>query len=222
MDTLLFQWRWQVVARIALANLDTSGMVTPIDTSLTGIFTDSRDKQPYKYVKLQSQTWMAQNLNYQSAGADSGWCYGNISANCDTYGRLYTWSAVMAGAASSTSNPSGVRGICPFGWHVPSDAEWTTLMGFTGGPGYAGAQLKSKTGWSPNDNGLDLYGFTGLPGGFRGYAETFGGLGNGGDFWSATENASNAWWRSLDANYPNMSRMDKDKIFGFSLRCVED
>ncbi len=83
----------------------------------TGTFTDSRDGQEYEWVKIGDQVWMAENLNY--AQHDEG--------NSGRYGRLYDWAAVMQGENSSNNNPSGVQGVCPDGWHVPSDEEWKEL-----------------------------------------------------------------------------------------------
>ncbi|MDR2728373.1 MAG: hypothetical protein LBB56_04515, partial [Chitinispirillales bacterium] len=110
-------------------------------------FTDTRNSQTYKTVKIGNQTWMAENLNYAGSGGNTGVCYNSSSDNCSKYGRLYTWAEVMNGASSSLLNPSGVQGVCPVGWHVPSDAEWTILTDFVGGDLTAGTKLKSKTGW---------------------------------------------------------------------------
>ncbi|MDR1759608.1 MAG: hypothetical protein LBR60_03670 [Fibrobacter sp.] len=121
----------------------------------SGVFIDTRDNKSYKYTEIGTQTWMSENLNYVPETGNS-WCYGADSANCDTYGRLYDWDTAMEGAASSAANPSGVQGICPDGWHLPSHAEWSALGTFVG---YNGTALKSKTGW----DGTDDYGFDALP-----------------------------------------------------------
>jgi len=174
---------------------------------------DSRDGKTYKTVVIGTKTWMAENLNYDVPNAGMGSkCYGEGAkmkvgtpgggqtdytylesewlAACAKYGRLYDWNTVMAGAASSSKNPSGVRGICPTGWHVPSDAEWAELADTAGDfictspdistcyNGYrAGIKLKAKSGWSSYDyygdgssvesgNGTDDFGFAALPGGY--------------------------------------------------------
>src|SRR5215469_10890371 len=86
-----------------------------------GSFTDSRDSKTYRTVVIGTQTWMAENLNYNATGSK---CYNDSTQYCDLYGRLYDWTTAMAGVSSSSANPSGVLGICPVGWHLPSDAEW--------------------------------------------------------------------------------------------------
>jgi len=175
--------------------------------------TDSRDGKKYKTVVIGTKTWMAENLNYDVPNAGMGSkCYGEggaikvgtpsggqedyryvekeWKAACDKYGRLYDWTTVMAGSASSNKNPSGVRGICPEGWHVPSDDEWAELVDYVGdfictSPDIstcynsykAGIKLKAKSGWSSYDyygdgshvesgNGTDEFGFAALPGGY--------------------------------------------------------
>jgi len=88
--------------------------------------TDARDNNVYPTVQIGSQCWMAANLNYsQETGME--WCYDDDIANCEIYGKLYNWDAAMQGESGSTTEPSGVRGICPEGWHLPSHHEWTTL-----------------------------------------------------------------------------------------------
>ncbi|MFI4955126.1 MAG: FISUMP domain-containing protein, partial [Gammaproteobacteria bacterium] len=98
--------------------------------SCGGPLVDMRDGKQYKTVCIGNQTWMAENLNYDASGSV---CYNNDPANCAIYGRLYDWNTIMQGALSSTSVPSGVQGVCPKGWHVPSKAEFDTLMMFLGG-----------------------------------------------------------------------------------------
>ncbi len=197
----------------------------------TGSFRDLRDGQVYRTVKIGTQTWMAQNLNFKPTGLDSGWCYDNKSENCFTYGRLYNWSAVMAGESSSTKNPSGVQGICPKNWHVPSDAEWTTLVNqvetnLQVGSGYGGTGLKSTSGWLPDGttpgSGTDLVGFHALPGGsYNG--ESFNTFGTNAFFWTATvDEASNAWYLELNNLYPSVYHYGNFQTYGFSLRCLAD
>jgi uncharacterized protein (TIGR02145 family) len=132
---------------------------------------DARDNQTYRIVTIGSQTWMAENLKYLpsvvrprtgSKTTPHYYVYGydgtnvtdaKATANYNTYGVLYNWPAAMNGTASSTTNPSGVQGVCPDGWHLPSDAEWTELTDYLGGAIDAGGKLKETgtTHWnSPN------------------------------------------------------------------------
>jgi len=126
-------------------------------TGTKGTFVDSRDNKPYKWVKIGSQTWMAENLNYDIS--DNG-SYNNscINDDCTTYGRLYDMTTVVpgltncwGGEVNCISNP-----ICPDGWHLPSDDEWTKLTEFVGSN--AGTKLKAK-----DYNGTDDYGFAAIP-----------------------------------------------------------
>ncbi len=188
---------------------------------------DARDGSIYNTVQIGNQCWMSENLNYNQSAFGGDWCYGNNSANCDTYGRLYTWAAVMQGASSSNTNPSGVQGVCPGGWHVPSDAEWTELTTYVGNNGHSGTEgtaLKSTSGWNYGGNGTDNFGFTGLPGGDR-FEDTgsFNSIGDFGNWWSSRESSSsNAWIRYLYYNNGNVSESHSNKQNGFSVRCLRD
>lgn len=129
----------------------------------SGSFTDSRDGKTYKTVCIGSQVWMAENLNYNASGSK---CYQNDTNNCNTYGKLYNWNTAMDGSGSSSSNPSGVRGICPQGWHLPSSSEWNELIAFLGGTHVAGGKMKATNLWlSPNTGATNSSGFTALPSG---------------------------------------------------------
>jgi len=189
-----------------------------------GYLVDNRDGQLYRIVQIGTQTWMAQNLNY---AVDSSWCPGGVASNCATYGRLYTWSAAMAGSSSSASIPSGVQGICPSGWHVPSDAEWTKLTDTTLSSATASNVLvanRTNTLWSNSlgtNTGTDAYGFTVLPAG-NNYMMSYD-LGNAAYFWSSSEyGASNAWCRVFRSGYAKVERYNDLKSIGFSLRCLEN
>jgi uncharacterized protein (TIGR02145 family) len=190
---------------------------------------DSRDANSYQTVQIGTQCWMKANLNYASANS---WCYQDNSSYCNTYGRLYTWDAASGGTTSS-ANPSGVQGVCPTGWHLPSDAEWKQLemeLGMTqvqadatGGRGTdQGNQLKSTTLWTAGGSATNSSGFTALPGGLRNTSGTFGHLGNIGRWWSATEDGSNAWHRDLYFVNATVSRYTDDKGIGYAVRCLRD
>jgi len=171
-------------------------------------FCDTRESKLYKYVEIGSQIWMAENLNYNAIGSK---CYGDNSGGdsqnrCGTYGRLYDWNTANA--------------VCPTGWHLPSDEEWTALTDFAGGESTAGTKLKSKTGWSTN-NGTDEFGFSALPGG--NFTGGFGNVGNYGFWWSATEsNSGDAWGRTMRYDYSNVIRDNFMKPAQYSVRCVKD
>ena len=205
---------------------------------------DARDNQTYRIITIGSQTWMAENLKYLPSVVGPGtgskttphyYVYGyngtnvtdaKATANYNTYGVLYNWPAAMNGAASSTTNPSGVQGVCPDGWHLPSDAEWTELTDYLGGESVAGGKLKETgtTHWaSPNAGATNETGFTALPGGFRHYDGDFYGIGNYGNWWSSTENNTlYAYNRLLYYNYYGLNNFDNSKMIGFSVRCVRD
>ncbi len=128
--------------------------------SCSDTLTDSRDQQKYATVCIGEQVWMAENLNWAGAGV----CFNSASSYCNTYGRLYTWDEVT-GDTASTANPSGVKGICPVGWHVPSLAEWQTLITHAGGEFVAGDKLRANSSLWSNGGGTDDFGFAALPGG---------------------------------------------------------
>ncbi|MCL2220142.1 MAG: InlB B-repeat-containing protein [Chitinispirillia bacterium] len=197
----------------------------------SGTFVDGRDSKSYKWVKIGTQTWMAENLNYNVSGSV---CYNNSSSNCDIYGRLYDWATVMGIDAAYNDiwwygGDINHQGICPAGWHVPSDDEWETLVKYVDPnasgdySNNAGTKLKSTTGWSGGGNGTDDHGFSALPGGNR-WGGSFDNAGSGGYWWSATEyGASNAWFRDIYGYYDLVNRGNySNKTDLFSLRCVRD
>ncbi|NLX28776.1 MAG: hypothetical protein GXY59_07385 [Bacteroidales bacterium] len=206
-------------------------------------FTDSRDENHYGAVKIGHQIWMAENLKYlpfvvgpDSASSTSPFYYvygydstsvaeAKTTAEYTTYGVLYNWAAAMDGAKSGSGNPSGVQGVCPVGWHLPSVAEWLELIDFLGGQLIAGDMLKESgtAHWiSPNLNATNETGFSGLPGGHR-EVGTFSNMGKYGSFWTATEaNASRAWFRCLHNYDGNFGTDNYLKEFGYSIRCIRD
>ena len=219
--------------------------VSSSGASASGTFTDARDGQIYKYVTIGTQTWMAQNLNYRkSAGSTDtvGVCYNYADSNCTTYGRLYTWAEAMGLASmynGKTWAGSDVKhqGLCPTGWHVPSDVEWRILevsvgmdsatAATTGWRGTTeGTKLKANSSlWSTNA-GTDTYGFSVLPGGYDIYSGSFLNLGSYAYFWSASEyDATRAWHRNFGngfvLRYGDDPEGYDDKVGGFSLRCIE-
>jgi len=199
---------------------------------ITGTVADI-DGNSYQTIKIGNQWWMAANLkvthyrngnaipNITNATTWSGlttgaYCeYNNDINNVATYGRLYNWYAVADG-----------RNIAPMGWHVPTDAEWQTLVDYLGGDAVAGGKMKEAgtTHWlSPNTGATNESGFSGLPGGYRQQNGTYRDIGYHAYFWSSTENYSNcAWYRGLDYGNSEVYRYGYLEGCGFSVRCVRD
>ena len=206
--------------------------ITCPNIEVIGILNDSRDNnKQYRIVKIGNQTWMAENLNYNTTGSK---CYGDNSGNdsqnrCGTYGRLYNWATAMGLAASCNSSSCSSQiqlprqGICPSGWHIPSDTEWSTLESAVGGSSTAGTKLKAKSGWNSNGNGTDDFGFSALPGGYGISSGSFGNVGNYGRWWSATEDdASYAYGRYMYYSSAYVYRYNNLKSYLYSVRCVQD
>jgi uncharacterized protein (TIGR02145 family) len=211
------------------------------------------DGNIYSTVRIGSQVWMGGNLKttkYRNgdligtttpatlnisveASPKYQWAYDGNESNVATYGRLYTWYAV-----------TDSRNVCPLGWHLPSDAEWTTLENFliANGFNYDGTTTGNKyakalastilwasdvvTGTVGHTDYLgkrNATGFTALPGGYRNYIGAFIIIGNSGLWWSATENdAMGAWVRILSYHDSSVTRGASNKKYGFSVRCVRD
>ena len=179
---------------------------------------DPRDGKSYRTVIIYDQTWMAENLNYQTSNSK---CYDNNASNCAKYGRLYNWD--------------DANKACPAGFHLPTDDEWTALENSVGGKSTAGTKLKSTAGWNPywdrDGNGTDDYGWSALPGGSGTARGDFYNAGSYGHWWSATEiNASNArspYIHYLNDMYWGYGRVEWDdhyytKTHLHSVRCVAD
>ncbi len=217
------------------------GYVDPL-TVVKGTMTDERDGQTYKTVKIGTQTWMAENLNYAFTGVpynndgvtsdSTSWCYDNDPANCAKYGRLYTWAAAMDSVGTwsangkgcgygSTCSPTGtVRGVCPEGWHLPTRTEWYTLFTAVGGSSTAGKMLKSTSGWNSSGNGTDAYSFAALPVGYYNDGNYYN-EGYHAYFWSSTEYNRNFAYNM--GSYYNYDATDFNYVYlGFSVRCAKD
>jgi uncharacterized protein (TIGR02145 family) len=165
---------------------------------------------------------------------DAGWealttCaysdYSNTSGNSTTYGRLYNWYVVDNNAVTKMASNGG-KNVCPTSWHVPSDAEWTTLITFLGGYYVAGGKLKEigLTHWlTPNTGATNETGFTALPGGYRYSFGTYENIGKGGYWWSSTEySTTGAFYRDVYYSYSNVFSNSVSKQSGFSVRCIRD
>ena len=178
----------------------------------------------YSTVQIGDQCWFAENLRTTtylngdaiprnlSNGDWSSTTSGAMAFYIDgpAYGGLYNWYAV-----------DDVRGICPSGWHVPTDGEWTVMTNFLGGEIVAGGQMKATYGWGGGGNGTNSSGFSGLPGGYRNDLGGFGDAGYNGDWWSSSPSGSDAWFRYLDVS-EDVIRYDVSQRDGFSVRCVRD
>ena len=212
------------------------------DTATT--FTDKRDGQVYRIVRVGGQTWFAENLNYAAEGSK---CYGEdgrvwvsrykittistaeVEANCAKYGRLYDWATALK--------------ACPAGYRLASDEEWTALVDYAGGKETAGTKLKSAVGWNEDGNGTNDFGWSALPGGFGYGCSPLPGIavvelyrsinedvefdydyaGNFGFWWSATEyDADAAWSRLMYYDFEFVDRGDSYKTRLYSVRCVQN
>lgn len=217
-----------------------------------GEFTDARDGQVYKTIKIGTQTWMAENLNYRYVGVkykyygytsdSTSWCYDNDPSKCATYGRLYTWAAAMDSAGfvdpsgagkgcgygvycDAASSATKVRGVCPSGWHLPSDAEWSDLNEAVGGTSSAGQKLKANTSLWNGKTGTDDYGFSVLPAGDRNFYGDFLDRGDYANFWSSTgcvDGGYFAWNQYFYYDRDDARQNCGYKSLGFSVRCLKD
>ena len=200
------------------------------------------DGNVYQTVQIGDQLWMKENLKvthyrngdeiptghnqeewnsltidqYNGIGTGAYTFYNNDTSYFNIYGNLYNWYAAM-----------DERGICPEGWHVPSDDEYTVLTDFLGGESVAGGKMKEVgfEHWnSPNTGATNESGFTGLPAGYRYYVDgSYNYMGNYGYFWSSSEYYSDyAWYRLLNYSYSTVARSDSNKRTGFSVRCLGD
>jgi uncharacterized protein (TIGR02145 family) len=164
------------------------------------------DNGKFKTVRIGNQIWMAENLN-----VDVGYsaCYSNLDDNCEKYGRLYDWVTALT--------------ACPEGWHLPSYAEWQTLIKKMGGKDVASKKLKALTGWDEGGNGSNSKNFSALPGGL-GYSNAiFYSAGTSGNWWTSTEqNQSNAYYINMFYQTSDIYESDGNKLSLFSVRCVKN
>ena len=190
--------------------------------SRSGTFTDKRDGKVYKTIKIGDQTWMAENLAYK---IDNNGCfaYDNNENNVATYGFLYNFKTA--------------KKVCPIGWHLPSNVEWTKLIDYLGGVELAGGKLKSFTGWNnPNTGANNESGFNAIPSGKCNtfvrvdednhkfyYEYSFYEISNHGYWWSSIVNSTNSVWVwSLFYNTSIVYKECYEEDNGFSVRCVRD
>ncbi|HEY5590140.1 MAG TPA: fibrobacter succinogenes major paralogous domain-containing protein [Paludibacter sp.] len=188
----------------------------------TSTFTDSRDGKIYKSIKIGNQTWMAENLNFETASGSC--CYNNDTANCTSYGRLYNYKTALI--------------CCPSGWHLPSEAEWKELEkylgitndaelnydGLRGQSANAGGKLKSKDGWGTTNIGAtNEVGFNAIPGGFKSYWGNFGYIGQGAGFWSQSNKfAHGSYAHALMSEHNGIILANNSEDDFYSVRCIMD
>lgn len=180
-----------------------------------GTFTDPRDGKTYKTIELGTQTWMAQNLNYDTAGGS--WVYDDKASNAVIYGRLYNWETACK--------------VCPDGWRLPSHDDWDIMIDYFGGDETAGGPLK-ETGtdhWrSPNTGATNISGFIALPGGLhsdQSYPTSYYGLEIYGNFWTSTTSPyddTEGIYKQLICESTQVWNMTDDKVYGYSVRCVKN
>jgi len=199
--------------------------------STKGTFVDPRDGQEYKWVRIGNQVWMAENLNIgeminvQETQAENGkfekYCYDNDPENCKIYGGLYLWNEMM-----QYVKIEGIKGICPNGWHIPTDNEWDQLVNYLGGENIAGGKMK-ETGtlhWKhPNDGATNESGFTGLGGGARVlYPDPDWGTFNDFRYFTYFSSSTGLWQRRIVYAHPRVLRVEGFWTGGFSVRCIKN
>jgi len=185
--------------------------------------------ETYPTVVVGTQTWFARNLNVTHRTGMS-WCFKGVESNCAVHGRLYTWAAATNGQPSSSGDPSGIQGLCPVGWHLPSASEWSNLHSAAVSMGKSGAVLKAASSLWEGIAGVDSLGFAALPSG--NYSAKYGwrDFGSAAQFWTTTEGYPNTFTeepqyysyalvseREELTQYNNCARTD-----GYSIRCVKD
>jgi uncharacterized protein (TIGR02145 family) len=180
--------------------------------------------EDYEAVLIGTQVWMARNLNFNATGSV---CYDNTPSRCTTFGRLYDWATALGldPICNSSNCASQVQakhqGICPSGWHLPSDAEWTALTNYVGSP--AVTKLKAVSRWYGTDNGTDDFGFSALPGGHGNSDGDFSAVSINGHWWSAKEEfASSAWHLGMSGYHSGVESGGYGKSRYLSVRCVKD
>ena len=201
---------------------------------------DSRDGQTYRTTKIGDQVWMAENLNYKTAGS---FCYHDSTQYCEKLGRFYTWGSAMDSIGAFSANSKGcgsgtscfptypVRGVCPAGFHLPTLEEWKTLVATAGG-GYAAASklVSAKrlgTGFNWVDEGSDDYGFSAYPSCNMMYDGRSGFCNPPVNYWSSIESSIGGVYHmnlrnSSDYNGRGVGFSSIEKYFAFTIRCVKD
>lgn len=208
--------------------------ISPFNPDITyGTLEDDRDGHVYKTVEIGSQTWMAENLNYIPDQHDSSSCFKGDSLYCEVYGRLYTWASAIGKDESDCGKGldceyDRIQGVCPDGWHLPSEAEFDTLVAFVGGYAFGGTKLKSARRWRAMGYGTDDVGFSAIPAGFKiawGSSTADGdySLGDETQIWSSTQaSTTNVFMLHLTQNETEAIRLQGLKDELSSVRCLKD
>jgi uncharacterized protein (TIGR02145 family) len=231
-----------VTGNSAMSNTITM-IVNSVTAPCTGIPTILYEGKTYNTLQIGNQCWLKENLNAGtmiSGSSDQSdnsilekYCYNNLESNCDMYGGLYQWAEAVQyynGATNVTSwNPVPSReitGICPSGWHLPSDGDWNSLIATLGGVEAAGGKMKESglLHWvSPNTGASNISGFTSLPGGYRFTSGTFHSSGYSARSWASNEfSGSASWFEQLVYNDDNIVANNISKLYGHSVRCLKD
>ena len=215
-------------AMLSLSSAGCNPLPPPDPNPVLGEMTDVRDGQLYQTVTLGDQTWLAQDLNYET---DNSWCYEDDPANCEMYGRLYAWEAALT--------------ACPDGWHLARDEEWSTLIKhldpqadpsnveeskWAGGMLKATGTINDDTGlWNwPNVGATNSSKFSALPGGARFDDGSYAVMGRHAIYWTSTENNDyKVWFRVLDYGLRSIYRAEEGQWemtrgTGISVRCIMD
>jgi len=234
-DTMYVMKNGVVTNRQSLQPPDVDSIIFYKPQAATPTTVADADGNLYQTVTIGTQTWMSENLkttkykdgtSIQFVNDSAAWSHLSTPGYCwynneesgygNTYGGLYNWYVVETG------------NLCPTGWHVPTDAEWSTLTDHIGGESVAGGKLKESgtTHWiSPNTGATNETGFTALPGGHRSRNGIFDGIGNYGGWWSsAKDGPDKAFGRVMGYDYIHIIGGSYDLGFqgGFSIRCLQD
>ena len=200
-------------------------------------FCDIRDTTVYKWVKIGSQIWMAENLNYVykvNGATYRNYCYNDSAQYCAKYGRLYTWAVAMDTAVTGCgykkncdASAGRVQGICPDGWHLPDSTEIEDLFTAVGGKSTAGTMLKTTEGWYNNGNGADAYGFSALPSGSMllgsGTIGSFSSESKQTFMWSSkASNTDYSWYLNFTFASTAGYLTNNSKKYAFPVRCVKN
>jgi uncharacterized protein (TIGR02145 family) len=216
-------------ADMAFYTTDTTKVVINFNPDLTYDSITDAEGNEYKTIQIGTQTWTAENLRSTKLNDDTsipfvpdgsawaslttpGYCWFNNDSV--GYGAIYNWYTVGTGK------------LCPEGWHIPTDDEWTILTDYLGGKSVAGGKLK-ETGTShwlgPNSGATNETGFTGLPTGYRNYSGGFNSINYYGFWWSSTEwSSTGAWYRDVYYGYNSVDRSNSSKKSGATVRCIKD